>query len=73
MWIYINKVTVRLHVCVSYFLIQFDQFWIWYSDCDTYTNGATKDILSVSNTYTIGATLPVSPLEQIGALVPLKF
>ena len=58
MWIYINKVTVRLHVCVSYFLIQFDQFWIWYSDCDTYTNGAT---------------LPVSQLEQGGALAPLKF
>ena len=25
---------------------------------NTYTNGATKDILSVSNTYTNGSTLP---------------
>ena len=40
---------------------------------NTYTNGATKDILSVSNTSTNGATLPVSQLEQGGALAQLKF
>ena len=33
----------------------------------------TEDILSVSNTYTNGASLPVSQLEQGGALAPLKF
>ena len=31
------------------------------------------NILSVSNTYTNGTTLPVSLLEQGGTLVPLKF
>ena len=40
---------------------------------NTYTNGATKDIPSVNNTYTNGATLPVSQLEQGGALATLKF
>ena len=39
----------------------------------SYTNCATKVILSVSNTYSNGATLPVSQLEQGGALAPLKF
>ena len=33
----------------------------------------TEDTLSESNTYTNGATLPVSQLEQSGALAPLKF
>ena len=33
----------------------------------------TEDILSVSNTYTNGATLPESQLEHGGALAPLKF
>ena len=33
----------------------------------------TEDDLSVSNTYTNSATLPVSQLEQCGALAPLKF
>ena len=40
---------------------------------NTFTNGATKDILSVSASHTNGATLPVSQLEQGGALAPLKF
>ena len=33
----------------------------------------TEDDLSVSNTYTNSATLPVSKLEHCGALAPLKF
>ena len=40
---------------------------------NAYKNGATKDILSVSNTYTNGTTLPVYQLEQGDALAPLKF
>ena len=48
-----------------------------YSDIlsvsSTYTTGAAKDILPVSNNYTNGATLPVSQIEQGGALAPLKF
>ena len=36
-------------------------------------SNTTKDTLSVSNTYTNCATLPVSQLEQSGALAPLKF
>ena len=33
--IYINKVTVRLRACVSYFPIQCDQFsMFWYSVCE---------------------------------------
>ena len=36
-------------------------------------SNTTEDILSVSNTSTNGATLPVSQLEQGGALAPLKF
>ena len=47
--------------------------WNILSVSSTYTNGATKDILSVSDSHTNGATLPVSQLEQGGALAPLKF
>ena len=36
-------------------------------------SNTNKDILSVSNTYTNGTNLPVSQLEQGGALAPLKF
>ena len=36
-------------------------------------SNSTEDILSVNNTYTNGATLPVSQLEQGGTLAPLKF
>ena len=36
-------------------------------------SNTTEDILSVSNTSTNGTTLPVSQLEQGGALAPLKF
>ena len=36
-------------------------------------HNTTEDILSVSNIYINGAILPVSQLEQGGALAPLKF
>ena len=36
-------------------------------------SNTTEEILSVSITYTNGATLPVSQLEQSGTLAPLKF
>ena len=40
---------------------------------NTYTLGAHKDILSVSNTYTNGATLLASRLEQGGTTEVLVF
>ena len=57
--IYINKVTVCLRACHTF------QYNL--------TNFESSDILSVSNTYTNGATLSVSQLEQSGTLAPLKF
>ena len=36
-------------------------------------SNTTEDILSVSNASSNGANLPVSQLEQGGALAPLKF
>ena len=63
-----------MHVChtFQYNLKNFESSEI-LSVSNTYTNGAAKDILSVSNTYTNGANLPVSQLEQGGAMAPLKF
>ena len=63
-----------MHVChaFQYNLTNFESSDI-LSVSNTSTNGANKDILSVSNAYTDDATLPVSQLEQGGALASLKF
>ena len=73
-----NKTGILLSVCLSPVSCTLSvsnmfssSFWM-ISDSLTKSN-ITEDILSVSNTYTNGATLPVSLLEQSGALAPLKF
>ena len=63
----INNCTVRLFVCVIVPPLNPD----FLRDILSISN-ITEDLLSVSNTYANGATLPVSQLEQGGTLVLLK-
>ena len=61
-------------MCVLVTLFPMKQpIWIAQMKDRLSVNKTTEDILTVSNIYINGTILPVSQLEQGGALAPLKF